>query len=161
MPTPAELEAKLWQALKSDMTVMLGISGSERGHTRPMTAQIEGQQGPIWFFASRDSELVKALSQGKPAAFSLVSKGHDLFASVEGQLCVDMDRAVIDRLWNGFIAAWFEQGKEDPNLALLRFDPEHAEIWENANNLLASIKMLFGFDPKQDYKDNVADISLR
>jgi general stress protein 26 len=160
MPTPAELEAKLWKTLKSDMTVMLGLSNSERGHTRPMTAQIEGEHGPIWFFASRDTEIVKALSQGKPAAFSLVSKGHDLFASVEGKLSVDMDREVIARLWNGFIAAWFEQGEDDPNLALLRFDPEHAEIWENANNLLASIKILFGVDPKQDYKDNVAEVSF-
>jgi len=161
MPTPAELETKLWKTLKSDMTVMLGLSGAENGHTRPMTAQIEAHHGPIWFFASRDTELVKALSRSKPAAISLVSKGHDLFASIEGQLCIDMDRAVIDRLWNGFIAAWFDQGKDDPNLALLRFDPEHAEIWENANNLLASIKMLLGRDPKQDYKDNVGDISFR
>ncbi|KFC64700.1 putative general stress protein [Bosea sp. LC85] len=160
MPTPSELEAKFWKALKSDMTVMLGLAGTEQGHTRPMTAQLEADHGPIWFFASRDTELVKALAGSKPAAFSLASKGHDLFASVEGDLSIDMDRQVIDRLWNSFVAAWFEGGKDDPNLALLRFDPSSAEIWENANNLMAGIKMLLGVNPKDDYQDKAAKVWL-
>ena len=32
MTKPDELEAKFWKALKSDMTVMLGISGVDEGH---------------------------------------------------------------------------------------------------------------------------------
>jgi general stress protein 26 len=161
MPTPQELEAKLWKTLESDMTVMLGLADGEDGHTRPMTAQVEGAQGPIWFFASRDTELVKALGEDRPAAMSVTAKGHDLFATIEGRLAIDMDREVIDRLWNRFIAAWFDGGKDDPNLALLRFDPGHAKIWENANNVLAGIKMLLGVDPKKDYRDKVAELPLR
>jgi hypothetical protein len=71
------------------------------------------------------------------------------------------DRAVIDRLWNRFIAAWFKGGKDDPKLALLRFDAERAEIWIDASSLVAGIKMLFGADPKKDYKDKVAEVELR
>src|SRR5690606_7827019 len=41
MSDPRELESKFWKALKSDMTVMLGVDGLEDGHTRPMTAQLE------------------------------------------------------------------------------------------------------------------------
>ncbi|NNC01136.1 general stress protein, partial [Corallococcus exiguus] len=33
MPTPAELKTAFWKALKSDMTVMLGLAGTEKGHT--------------------------------------------------------------------------------------------------------------------------------
>ena len=63
-------------------------------------------------------------------------------------------------LWNPYIAAWFEGGKDDPKLALLRFDAEKAEIWLNENSLFAGVKMLLGADPKQDYKDKVAEVSL-
>jgi hypothetical protein len=42
MTTPQELEARFWKALKSDMTMMLGLDGVEDGHARPMTAQTEG-----------------------------------------------------------------------------------------------------------------------
>ena len=32
MPTPQELKARFWDALKSDMTMMLGLDGVEDGH---------------------------------------------------------------------------------------------------------------------------------
>jgi len=161
MPTPQELEQKFWKALNSDMTMMLGLVGVEDGHVRPMTAQVEGEHGPIWFFGSTDSALVSALKQESRAIGTFASKGHDLFASVRGRLALDNDRAVIDRLWNKHVAAWYESGKDDPKIALLRFDAEQAEIWEDASNLVAGIKALFGADPKQDYKDKVATVSLK
>ena len=160
MPMPQELEAKFWSALKSDMTMMLGLAGVDDGHTRPMTAQVENERGPIWFFTSKDAELVKNLSKGHRAIASFASKGHDLFATVHGSLRLDNDRAAIDRLWNRYVAAWYEQGKDDPKLALLRLDAERAEIWLDASSMVAGIKMLFGADPKQDYKENVAKVTL-
>lgn len=160
MSDPAELEKKLWKALQDDRTVMLGIDGVEGGHTRPMTAIIEDTHGPLWFFTGRPNALADLAGHGRPVIASFSSKGHDLFASITGTLHVHNDRAVIDRLWNPFIAAWFE-GKDDPKLVLLRMDAEHAEVWLNENNLLAGIKLLFGVDPKKDYADKQADINLR
>ncbi len=84
-----------------------------------------------------------------------------MFATVQGNLTVDNDRAVIDRLWNSFIAAWFKGGKSDPKLALLRFDTERAEIWENEFSLVAGFKLMMGIDPKEDYRDKVAEVSLK
>ena len=160
MHTPQELEHKMWKALKSDRTLMLGLDGVEDGHSRPMTAQVEGESGPLWFFTSNDNGLVQHLREGQRAIAAFSSKGHDLFASIKGNLSVQNDRAVIDRLWNPFVAAWYEGGKDDPKLTLLRLDAEHAEIWLNASSLVAGVKMLLGVDPKKDYKDNVANVDL-
>jgi general stress protein 26 len=161
MATPQELKAKFWKALKSDMTMMLGLAGKDDGHTRPMTAQIESDHGPIWFFTSTDAVLVRQLGQGSRAIATFVSKGHDLFATVHGILRVDNDRAAIDRLWNQYVAAWYERGKEDPKLALLRLDPDKAEIWLDASSVIAGIRLLLGADPKEEYKDKVAKVDLR
>ena len=161
MHTAQELEQKLWKAIHSDRTLMLGLDGVEDGHARPMTAQIEGDKGPLWFFTAKDSALVQKLSEGHRAFAAFSSKGHDLFASIKGNLSLSTDRAVIDRLWNPFVAAWYEGGKDDPKLALLRLDAEHAEIWLNASSLVAGVKMLLGADPKKEYKDNVANVDLR
>jgi general stress protein 26 len=158
-----KLESKLWKALKSDRTVMLGLSGIEEGHSQPMTAQIlhdEDERGPIWFFTSTDNDLVKSLSETHRAVAHFSSKGHDLFASLHGELTIDNDRAIIDRLWNSFIAAWFEGGKNDPKLQLIRLDPQRAQVWLNENNLWSAVKLLLGSDPKQDYKDKVGDLRL-
>ena len=160
MPTPQELEQKFWKALKSDRTLMLGLDGVEDGHSRPMTAQAENDRSPIWFFTSKDNALVQHLGQGHRAIAAFSSKDHELFASIKGNLVLDTDPAVVDRLWNPFVAAWYE-GKDDPKLALLRLDAENAEIWLNASSLLAGVKMLLGVDPKKDYADQVSDVDLK
>lgn len=157
-----ELERKFWKALHADRTLMLGLDGIEHGHSRPMTAQVEeGTRGPIWFFTSRDNVLVQRVNEGNHAIAAFSSKSHDLFASVRGTLHVSHDREVIDQLWNAFVAAWYEGGKEDPNLVLLRLDATEVEVWLNASNLVAGVKMMLGMDPKEDYKDKVATIPLR
>ena len=160
MPTPQELEGKFWKALASDMTMMLGLDGVEDGHVRPMTAQFDDNRSPIWFFAAKDNMLVQSLGKDHRAIATFASKGHDLFASLKGNLTIDNDRAVIDRLWNNYVAAWYEGGKDDPNLALIRFDAETAEIWESGSSIVAGIKTMFGSDPKKDYKDKVAEVCL-
>lgn len=163
MPTPDDLKARLWKALRSDMTVMLGLAGGEHGHTRPMTAILEdGDSGPVWFFTSTDNALVKKLSGGaQDAAVQFVSKGHDIWASIEGTLAEDTDSAVVDRLWNAHVAAWYEDGKDDPKLALLRFDPDKAEVWLDASSIVAGAMVALGIsDPKESYKDNVATVQL-
>jgi general stress protein 26 len=67
---------------------------------------------------------------------------------------------MIDKLWNPFVAAWYEGGKDDPKLQLLRFEPEHAQIWLNENSLFAGLKVLLGRDPKSDYDDKTAEVRL-
>jgi general stress protein 26 len=161
--TEYKLESRLWKALKDDRTVMLGLAGVEEGHSQPMSAQIlhdADERGPIWFFSSTESDLVKALTDSHRAIVHFSSKGHDLFASLHGVLTLDNDRQVIDQLWNSFIAAWYEGGKGDPKLQLLRLDPERAQVWLNENNLWAAVKLLLGSDPKKDYKDKVGDVRL-
>jgi general stress protein 26 len=158
-----KLESRLWKSIKDDRTVMLGLAGVEEGHSQPMTAQIlhdEDERGPIWFFTSSDSDLVKALSDTHRAVVHFSSRGHDLFASLHGDLTLDDNRQVIDQLWNSFIAAWYEGGKADPKLRLLRLDPERAQVWLNENNLWAAVKLLLGSDPKEEYKDKAGDLRL-
>lgn len=150
MPTPQELESEFWKSLKSDMTMMLGIA-IQGGHARPMTVLVEEERSPFWFFSSKESELVQLLNPSRNASATFTAKVHDLFATLHGKLAVDTDRNVIDRLWNPYIAAWYEQGKDDPKLVLLRLDVDHAHIWENATTLFAGIKLLLGADPKSRF----------
>ncbi len=164
MAKEADIEAKFWKHLRSDMTVMLGLVGKEDGHAQPMTAQLDedlGDSSPIWFFTSKDNGLVEAMGgSGGRSVFHFASKDHDLFACVHGELRKDDDAQMIAKLWNPYVAAWFKGGKEDPNLQLIRFSPEKAEIWLNENSLFAGMKMLLGSDPKKEYKDKVATVPL-
>lgn len=160
MPSDAEIEARFWKELKASPFVMLGVEGARDGATQPMTAKFEGESGPIWFFATKDNTLVQALSESDRALATYTSKGHDLFGSLHGRLVVDNDRATIDRLWDAHVEAWFEGGKDDPKLCLLRLEAESAKLWLSASGIGAAIQRLLGKDPKESAKDNIAEVAL-
>ena len=160
MATKTELAERFWKSLDSDRTVMLGAEGV---YPRPMTALVEDGRGPIWVFTARENDLAEMLESGRTvdALVMLTAKDHDLFATCGGRLSMDNDPEVIDRLWNPFVAAWYEDGQTDPKLRLLRFDPDVAEIWLNDNSLLAGVKTLLGIDPKKSYTEKVKKVKLK
>lgn len=160
MASDQEIETKFWKALKSDIYMMLGIDGAEDGHARPMAAQFEEERGPIYFFSAKDHALVQHLDSGSRAIATFTSKGHDVFATIHGSLRRDDDRATVDRLWNPNAAAWYEGGKDDPKLQLLRLDADSAEIWLNSSNVLAGIKSLLGRDPQKDAQKDIAHVTM-
>ena len=93
MASDTEIKAKFWKSLKSDRTMFLGLAEGQDGHARPMTAQLDddgfqdGQyEGPIWFFTSRSSELYQHIGSGARAMAHFASKGHDIWATVHGEL---------------------------------------------------------------------------
>ncbi len=158
MTDTRDIEKKFWKALKSDRTAMLSLDGVPGA--QPMTVLTDEEKSPLWIFTSKETDLVRDLSPGQPGALAFSSKGHDVFASLLGRISIDNDRAMIDRLWNPFVAAWYKDGKDDPELCLLRFDVEDAKVWIDASSLLAGVKILFGADPKKDFKDKVAEVHL-
>ena len=160
MADDAEIEARFWKALQSSPFVMLGLDGARDGHTQPMAAKVEGDQGPLWFFTTKDNSLVGAMEESHRAIATYTSKGHDVFASIHGTLTLDNHRANIDRLWDGHVEAWFDGGKDDPRLCLIRLDTDKAEIWLGGSSFGAAITRLFGKDPKDTYKDNIAKVTL-
>ena len=158
-----EFKEKLWHAIKSDRTIMIGLAEGKDFQFKPMTALLDGERGPIWIFTSTDNFIVKQLSSEtnvSAAVATFTSKGHDIFANIQGDISIDNNREVIERLWSNMVAAWYPGGKSDPKLRLLRFDPKDAEIWNDASSLLAGIEMFLGIDPKETVKENVQKVAL-
>lgn len=124
----AEVETDLWKQIGDARQGMLGVMGAKPRHFQPMTPNCEKDAGRLWFFIRKDAELYGALDGGREAMFIVQAK--DYQACIGGQLSPRQDRDVVERYWNPVIAAWFE-GKNDPNLGLLCFDCEDAEIWLN------------------------------
>ncbi|MEO8176513.1 MAG: pyridoxamine 5'-phosphate oxidase family protein [Sphingomicrobium sp.] len=158
-----ELADKFWKELGSSPFVMLGLAGVDDRFTRPMTAQVDGdgdgdgEDGArqIWFFAAKSEDLVKGLAKSSRAIATFAAKGHGLFASIHGKLVLDHDRAVIERLWNPMIASWYKDGKDDPDLALIRFDADRADVWEAhlGSTLKAALIRMIGRDPGKQHQD--------
>ncbi|OYX36490.1 MAG: hypothetical protein B7Y99_01810 [Caulobacterales bacterium 32-69-10] len=136
---PTELRERLFHEIKKRRTGMLGLVGGE--HMQPMTAFCEEDGGPVWFYCRKENDLVSQSAGGKPAMFCLMTGDDSFIACVGGTLQADHDRERIERFWNPVAGAWFPEGKDDPNLTLLRLDPADAQVWVSHSNPLR-----FGFE---------------
>lgn len=140
MADAAELKQDLWKRLADSPFVMIGLMDSPEHHI-PLTAQVDPDQvDTLFFFIGKDNRL----APGGRAMAHFVSKGHDYFACFDGTAKIDNDFGLIDKLWNRHVEAWFPGGKDDPNLALLRFDIDTAELWETDISVSGKLKLLFG-----------------
>jgi len=134
------LKRDLWKKMAQSPYVMVGLTDGGQ-HSEPLTAQLdEDQVDTLWFFAGKDNRLAK----GGRAMAQFMSKGHDLFACLSGTVRLENDQVMIDKLWSNQVDAWFPGGKDDPNLALLRFDISDAELWEADISMIGKLKMVFG-----------------
>jgi general stress protein 26 len=155
---------KFWSELKSSPFVMLGVEGARDGATQPMSANFDDddrEQGLLWFFTAKDHDFTRALGDSSRAVAAFSAKGHDLFASLRGSLTIQNDHATVDRLWNPIVAEWYE-GKDDPKLALLRFDVDDAKIWlsDVKEFLKPAINKLFGRKPESGMQEKVSEVSF-
>lgn len=138
MSDAQKLKEHLWKKMTEGPFVMIGLEGS---HAEPLTVQLDKDQvDTLLFFVGRDNRLVP----GGKAMAQFVSKGQDFFACLSGTVSVDNNPALIDKLWSSTVEAWFPGGRNDPNLTLIRFDIDEAELWESDVSLSGRLKMIFG-----------------
>jgi general stress protein 26 len=124
---------QFWKELHKAEAGMLGIEGSGQ-HMQPMAPHADPANNKIWFFARRDSDLVKALNDGARAQMCLVGRDQDYHACVGGTLSEKREREKIEEYWSPVIAAWFSGGKDDPDLTLLELKLQDGIIWASSNN---------------------------
>ena len=151
-----EIRQKMWKAMADSPYVMIGLTDNH-DHSQPMTAQLDKDaDGKFWFYTDKQNRLAPV----GPAMAQFSSKGHDLFACISGTLVEETDPAVIDRYWSKQVAAWYEQGRDDPNLMMLRFELDDAEIWEADLSIKGVFRLMTGHRIKSDDLGDHAEVNL-
>ena len=132
----------LIEGIEIAMLTTLHEDGSLR--SRPMQMQQVEFDGTLWFFTPAESTKVHEIEQDRHVnvAFSAPEQQH--YVSMCGRARLVRDRAKIDELWNPALKAWFPEGKEDPNVALLKIEVEGAEYWDSPSSAVAHAIALVG-----------------
>jgi len=135
--------------------VMLG-SPDPAQHMQPMAPEVDHETGTVWFYTRKSSDLVKALGGGT-GDVHMCAVEKDYQACLMGELSVSHDEAKIEQFWSAPVAAWFEGGKTDPDLTMLRFRPKDASIWASDRNPIT-----FAYEiAKANVKDKTPDVGER
>ena len=137
--TQDEKLGKLREIVKAVDICML-TTVDERGdlHSRPMSNNREVEfDGDLWFFTYGSSHKVDEVGRVPKVNASFADTDGQLYASVSGRAEVVRDRAKIEELWRPHLRAWFPEGVETPDVALLKVVAERAEYWDGSQSLVA------------------------
>lgn len=146
MTATSELKTKFWKALADSPFVFLQLDRAP-DNAVPMTAQLDKEaDSTIWFFTTKDH----CLAQMGAATATFAGKDHTMFARFSGHISQETSKERLDKQWSSIIEAWFPGGKDDPNLIMLRMDLGKAEIWNSDMGFVDNLKMLLGFDSRDE-----------
>ena len=95
--------------------------------SRPLALQDRDFDGDLYFFTPDPSPKTEQVKANAEVNVSIATG--DGWLSLSGTGSISTDDAMIDELWSVGAKAWFEQGREDPSLALLKVHAESAEYW--------------------------------
>ncbi|SNB52385.1 General stress protein 26 [Arboricoccus pini] len=121
---------KLWALVKDIRTGMMTTVDGQSLRSRPMTGHAAPKEGEIWFFTRSSSHKAGEIEASREVNVAYADPKLQSFVSVSGRARLVYDRVKVDELWNPFVSAWFPEGKDDPDLALLCIDVEQAEYWD-------------------------------
>lgn len=126
----SEALAKLWALIKDMRAAMMTTWDGERMRSRPMHGFQDAFQGELWFFTHMDSGKTREVERYDQLNLAYVDPAENTYVSISGQGEVSRDRGVMEKYWSSAVAAWFEKGLDDPDIALIKVTVEDAEYWD-------------------------------
>ncbi|AZA76547.1 general stress protein [Chryseobacterium sp. G0186] len=123
--------------------------------SRPMTLQETDDHGNLWFISSGTSNKNFEIKEDRRVQLFFMNNGDSQYLSVYGEASVYKDKATIEEKWSPLAKAWFD-GKDDPNVSIIRVEPKETYYWDTKAGKLVS---LFSFVASAitGYKTNNAD----
>jgi general stress protein 26 len=135
--------AKIAELVKGiKMTMLTTVSTDGHLHSRPMATQATPFDGTLVFLTAAHSGKVEEIKEDAEVSLTYVDPKHT-FLTIAGRASISNDRDVIEKLWHADLKAWFPEGKDDPEIRVLRVTAEQAEYWEASSNaLVRGVKIL-------------------
>ncbi|OYQ37002.1 general stress protein [Flavobacterium cyanobacteriorum] len=129
--TSQEAVAKLKELAEDIKTCMFCTELSSRPvPTRPMSLQEVDGQGNLWFISSARSNKNFEIKQDNDVQLMFAKNQDAQFLSIYGQATIYRDRQHIDEVWSPIAKAWFDEGKDDPNVTVIKVTPTDAYYWD-------------------------------
>tara|TARA_A200000113_G_scaffold197522_1_gene189146 strand:- start:261 stop:770 length:510 start_codon:yes stop_codon:yes gene_type:complete len=143
MSSPEHKE-KIWNFIKDIKVGMLTEHDSQDPNgnlrSRPMHLIQDDYNGTIWFFIKHENDPTDVHQQeNKEVSLSFCDHQNNTYVSLSGKSSISFNKKLIEKFWSPFAAAWFPEGKDDNNLALLEINIYKGEYWDSKSNMFAQL----------------------
>lgn len=129
----SEEALKKFKKIVEEVRICMFITNqhSENEHTRPMAAVEVDDQGALWFYTDIRSIKVEEVATQRDVHLTFAHPGKESYMDVWGTGSIVTDRQQIKEKWSPVVKAYFPNGADDPNLALLKVTPTDVYYWES------------------------------
>ncbi len=111
-----------------DHAMLTSLASDGTLHSRPMRLQADRlPDADLWFASTMDTTKGREIEANPNVGLAFFHSAKEGYISISGTVKVDRNRDRIRQLWKDEWKAWFPQGPEDPDLALLLLDIRQAE----------------------------------
>lgn len=107
--------------------------------TRPMATLDVDDDGNLWFMSGIDSNKNDEIKTDDQVQLIYAKGGNSHFLTISGKADLVSDQEKIDELWNAFAKTWFQDGKKDPNISLIKIVPGEAYYWDTVHGKMVSL----------------------
>jgi general stress protein 26 len=133
---------KLAEDIRMCMFITHSLDTADTDHTRPMSTVEVEEDGTLWFYTDIRSIKVEEVNKERTVHLVYSHPGKESFMDVWGTGRIVKDQQQIKDKWTPFLKAWFPNGSDDPNIALLQIKPIKSYYWDaEAGKMVSFIKM--------------------
>lgn len=117
---------------------------TDEGSTcRPMGTQDVDSQGNLWFFSDINSDKNREIEENKNVQLFYSHPGKSTYLVVNGEAEIINDQTKIEELWNPIVKIWFKEGKNDPDISIIKVNTKSAYYWDaDGNKMINFFKIL-------------------
>ncbi len=140
-----EASKKIKELALGARTCLMMTSLDKRPMTvRPMAIQKVDDAGKIYFLSAKDSEKNIELQLSNEMHLTFSNNSSSEYLSLYGTAEVYRDQKQIDEMYSAFANTWFD-GKDDPNITIIRFSPESGHYWDTKHGKVIQLAgILYG-----------------
>lgn len=135
---PADTDLHTLGEMIDDIDVAMLTTRAADGSlvSRPLHTLKLDENGEIIFFTAAKSHKVEELTDDAEVNLAYAQPGEQRYVSVRGRARMDRDEDTINELWSPMQKIFFPDGKNDPNLMVLRVRVRDASYWEASGNFV-------------------------
>lgn len=108
-------------------------------NSRPMSLQETDDEGNLWFISGDTSNKNFEIRDDKRVQLFFMNNSDYEYLSVYGDATIYKDKSTIEDKWSPMAKAWFEEGKDDPNVSIIRVEPKETYYWNTKAGKLVSL----------------------
>lgn len=131
-----ESRDKLWHLVEEIGTGMLITEDEGLLRGRPMTVTVRRELTELHMLTRRSSHKAVELEQDARAGLVFSDREKGEYVSLSGAARISQDREQIRALWGPYADAWFDEGPDGQDVAMVRFRALRAEYWETSTSVL-------------------------